>query len=73
MEMVELMTRSDMDAIGEAKKDTGKKKTAGALRSALNPELVKLVNKKNDKLYEEGVNSLRALGLIEEEHEDYDY
>ncbi|KAG8923902.1 hypothetical protein FRC01_012190, partial [Tulasnella sp. 417] len=54
----------DADLLGEA---------SGALRSALNPELVKLVNKKSDKLYEEGVNSLRALRLVEEDHEDYDY
>ncbi|KIO22925.1 hypothetical protein M407DRAFT_114394 [Tulasnella calospora MUT 4182] len=77
MELVELMTRSDRDAIGEEKKETGKKKSQASgtfiLRSTLNPELIKLANKKNDKLYEEEVNSLRALGLIGEEQEDQDY
>ncbi|KAG8943224.1 hypothetical protein FRC04_003134 [Tulasnella sp. 424] len=34
------------------------------VRSTLNPNLIKLANKKNDKLYEEEVRNLRALGLI---------
>ncbi|KAG8943236.1 hypothetical protein FRC04_003146 [Tulasnella sp. 424] len=77
MELVELMTRSERDAIGEEKQENGKKKSQSSdtyiLRSTLNPDLIRLANKKNDKLYEEEVKSLRVLGLIGKEPEDQNY
>ncbi|KAG9005554.1 hypothetical protein FRB90_010310 [Tulasnella sp. 427] len=77
MELVELMTRSDRDAIGEEKLETGKKKSQSSgtyiLRSALEPDLIRIANKKNDKLYEAEIKSLRALGVIGDEQEGGDY
>ncbi|KAG8961746.1 hypothetical protein FRC05_005813 [Tulasnella sp. 425] len=43
------------------------------LRSTLNPDLIRLANKKNDKLYEKEVKSVRALGLIGKKPEDQNY
>ncbi|KAG9010638.1 hypothetical protein FRB90_007760 [Tulasnella sp. 427] len=77
MELVELMTRSDRDAIGEEKQETGKKKSQSSgtyiLRSTLEPDLIRIANKKNDRLYEAEIKSLRALGVIGDEQEGGDY
>ncbi|KAG8994804.1 hypothetical protein FRB90_000341 [Tulasnella sp. 427] len=43
------------------------------LRSTLGPDLIRIANKKNDKLYKAEIKSLRALGVIGDEQEGGDY
>ncbi|KAG8943227.1 hypothetical protein FRC04_003137 [Tulasnella sp. 424] len=58
---------------GVSRGSSGQSSGTFILRSTLNPDLIRLANKKNDKLYEKEVKSVRALGLIGKKPEDQNY